>query len=321
MLKSNLSLDLIYNLDKTTNEYLFKPIISNFLYCQTGTIKEFEILQAETYISSYDFKNNQITPMEYVYLNFINRISRAKGSLDIPINIFITFDKRQCPNYCNDSGRYFSSIKIGGVSKVYYVLFSTDEIFDFIYSEEKNDEKEFKDVSFNIDLKPKDNDDKVIIETDSVILENIFRKGYLDNHNIDKGLSFLRCSEDSGYPVYHRDFPDVLQFKVGTILEVEVDYNSSKFGRVIKYYLSEDKEIEGLIQYFNGILRKRSFNAYITTNLDDLKTIFVPSNIAINFEGFSEVQVSCLARNKKPMQEDQCEWVALQVVEESSRLL
>ena len=136
MLKSNLSLNLSYNLDNTAKEYLFKPIISKFLYCQTGTTEDFEILQAETYISSYDFKNSQITSMEYVYLNFVNEISRAKGFLDIPINIFITFDKRQCPNYCDDSGRYFSSIKIGGISKVYYILFSTDEIFDFLYSKD-----------------------------------------------------------------------------------------------------------------------------------------------------------------------------------------
>ena len=89
MLKSNFSLNLSYNLDNTAKEYLFKPIISKFLYCQTGTTEDFEILQAETYISSYDFKNSQITSMEYVYLNFINEISHAKGILDIPINIFI----------------------------------------------------------------------------------------------------------------------------------------------------------------------------------------------------------------------------------------
>ena len=319
MLKSNLSLDLNYNRDELAIENLFKPIISNFLCFQTGNLEDFKILQAETYISSYDFKNAQIAPMEHIYLSFIDGINRIKGSLDIPISVFITFDKRQCPDYCDDSNRYFSSIKIGGVSKVYYILFTTDELFDFLYSKEVGCIKEFKNPPLNADLKSKDDYDKALIEAERVVLKNICKKGYLDNHNIDKGLSFLRCSEDSGYPIYHKEFPDVLQFKVGTILEVEIDYNSSKFGRVVKYHLSEDQEIEGLIEYFDGILRKRGFHAYITTNLDDVKTIFVPSNIAINFEEFSEIKVSCLARNKKPIQEDQYNWVALQV-EDSSRL-
>lgn len=317
MLKSNLSLDLIYNLDKTTNEYLFKPIISNFLYCQTGTIKEFEILQAETYISSYDFKNNQITPMEYVYLNFINRISRAKGSLDIPINIFITFDKRQCPNYCDDSGRYFSSIKIGGVSKVYYVLFSTDEIFDFIYSKESDYVEEMKIHVPYCDSRLEDSSDKDIVESMRVVSGSRYIKGYLDNHNIERGLSFVSISNDSGFPIYHRDFPDILEFKVGSIFELNID-TSNKIEKVVEYHLSEDDQIKGLVQSFNGVLRKRGFSAYITTDSDDIKTIFVPSNIARDFEAHVDIEVSCFARNKKPIQDNQYEWIALQVVESNN---
>lgn len=309
MLKSNLSLDLIYNLDKTAKEYLFKPIISKFLYSQTGTMREFEILKAETYISSYDFKNNQITPMEYVYLNFINRISRVEGNLDIPINIFITFDKRQCPNYCDDSDRYFSSIKIGGISKVYYILFSTDEIFDFLYSKETNYVGEIKSLTINdsFDSEKHSNEDKMISPNKRI-------RGYLDNHNIDKGLSFVSVSDELGYPIYHRDFPEILEIKIGSILDLEIN-DANKFGRVISYNLLKDKEIEGLIQFFDGVFQKKGFNGYITTDLDMVKTIFVPSIIAKNFESDIDVEVSCLARNKKPIGENQHEWIVLQVVE------
>ena len=137
MLKSNLSLDLNYNLNSIAIESLFKPIISEFLHCQIGFVEPFKVLEAESYISSYDFKDPQKSSMEHIYLSFLDRISRFKESLDIPISVFITFDKRQCSNYCSDSGRYFSSIKVGGVSKVYYILFTTDELFDFLYSKER----------------------------------------------------------------------------------------------------------------------------------------------------------------------------------------
>jgi len=309
MLKSNFSLNLSYNLDNTAKEYLFKPIISKFLYCQTGIIEDFEILQAETYISSYDFKNSQITSMEYVYLNFVNEISRTKGNLDIPINIFITFDKRQCPNYCHDSDRYFSSIKIGGISKVYYILFCTDEIFDFLYSNETNCVEEIKSLTASDSF-----DSEKYYNKNEIMSSNKYVRGYLDNHNTDKGLSFVSFSNDSGYPIYHRDFPEIIEIKIGSILDLEIN-DANKFGKVVGYNLLEDKEIEGLIQFFDGIFQKRGFNGYIITDLDMVKTIFVPSVIAKDFESDIDVKVSCLARNKKPIGENQYEWIALQVVE------
>lgn len=309
MLKSNLSLNLSYNLDKTAKKYLFEPIVSKFLYYQNGTIEEFEILQAETYISSYDFKNSQITSMEYIYLNFVNEISRAKGILDIPINIFITFDKRQCPNYCHDSDRYFSSIKIGGISKVYYILFSTDEIFDFLYSNETNCVGEIKSLTANDSFDSKENYNK-----NEIVSSNKHVRGYLDNHNTDKGLSFVSFSDESGYPIYHRDFPEILGIKIGSILELKVN-GANKFGKVVGYNLLEDKEIEGLIQSFDGVFQKKGFNGYITTDLDTVKKIFVPSIIAKDFELDIDVEVSCLARNKKSIGDNQYEWIALQVVE------
>ena len=320
MLKSNLSLDLNYNFNNLAIEDFFKPIVSDFLHYQIGSVEDFKVLEAEAYISSYDFKNPQKAPMEHIYLSFLDRISRSKKFLDIPISVFITFDKRQCSNYCSDSNRYFSSIKVGGVSKVYYILFTTDELFDFLYSKETGYVEEAKSNIADCDTDLTANSNKDIVKIDKIISENEHIKGYLDNHNLDKGLSFVSCSEDSGYPIYHRDFPNILQSQVGSILEVEIDYSTSKFGRVVEWHLSEDKEIEGLIQYFDGIFFRRSFHAYITTNLGDVKTIFVPSNIAMKFKEFSDIKVSCLARNKKPIQEDQYEWTALQVVEESSPL-
>ena len=142
---------------------------------------------------------------------------------------------------------------------------------------------------------------------------NQYIKGYLDNHNLDKGLSFVSCTDDSGYPIYHVDFPTILEIEVGSVLELEIS-NSYKFGKVVKYKLLDDKEIDGLIQFFDGFLQKRGFNAYINTNLNDVNTVFVPSSIAKNFEEFIDVEVSCLARNKKPIQQNQYKWTALEVV-------
>lgn len=316
MLKSNLSLDLNYNLNNLAIENLFKPIVSDFLYYQIGSVEDFKFLEAEAYISSYDFKNPQKAPMEHIYLSFLDRISRSKKFLDIPISVFITFDKRQCSNYCSDSNRYFSSIKVGGVSKVYYILFTTDELFDFLYSKENGYVEEAKSNIADCDTDLTANSNKDIVKIDKIISENEHIKGYLDNHNLDKGLSFVSCSDDSGYPIYHRDFPSILEIKVGSVLELEIEINSSyQFGKVVEYRLSDDNEINGLIQFFDGVLNKRGFNAYIKTNVNDVNTIFVPSIIAKDFESYIDVDVFCLARNRKPIGENQYKWVALQVVQ------
>lgn len=312
MLKSNLSLDLNYNLNNTAIENLFKPIISEFLHYQIGSADEFKVLEAEAYISSYDFKNPQKASMEYMYLTFLDRINRIKKSLDIPISIFITFDKRQCSDYCSDSGRHFSSIKVGGVSKVYYILFTTDELFDFLYSKESSYVNEANNSTLESDSK--DHDNKGLTESEKIVSVKKYEQGYLDNHNLDKKLSFVRCSKDSGYPIYHRDFPNILELKVGSILEVKIDCSNNKFGRVIEYHLSEDKEIENLVQFFDGTLTRRGSHVYIDTNLDDVKTIFVPSDLAKKFDESVDFKVYCLARNKTPIQKDQYDWVALQVV-------
>ena len=189
MLRSNLSLDLNYNLNSIAMEDLFKPIICEFLHHQIGSVDKFEVLEAEAYISSYDFRNPQKASMEHIYLSFLNRINRIKEFLDIPISVFITFDKRQCSNYCSDSDRHFSSIKVGGVSKVYYILFTTDEIFNFLYSIEIGHTEEDSMVCY--DSISKNNSVKDQSETDKVVLENKFIKGYLDNHNLIKELSFV----------------------------------------------------------------------------------------------------------------------------------
>lgn len=316
MFRSNLSLDLNYNLNSIAIENLFKPIISEFLHYQIGFVEQFKVLEAEAYISSYDFKDPKKASMEHIYLSFLDRINRVKESLDIPISIFITFDKRQCSNYCNDSGRHFSSVKVGGVSKVYYILFTTDELFDFLYSKEIGHAEEGSIICYNSTSKNDSNKDQ--LETDKVVSANQYVKGYLDNHNLDKGLSFVSCTDDSGYPIYHVDFPTILEIEVGSVLELEIN-NSYKFGKVVKYKLLDDKEIDGLIKFFDGILQKRGFNAYINTNLNDVNTVFVPSDIAKNFEEFIDVEVSCLARNKKPIQQNQYKWTALEVVKKDVR--
>ena len=189
-------------------------------------------------------------------------------------------------------------------------------IYDFLYSKENGYVEEAKSNIADCDTDLTANSNKDIVKIDKIISENEHIKGYLDNHNLDKGLSFVSCSDDSGYPIYHRDFPSILEIKVGSVLELEIEINSSyQFGKVVEYRLSDDNEINGLIQFFDGVLNKRGFNAYIKTNVNDVNTIFVPSIIAKDFESYIDVDVFCLARNRKPIGENQYKWVALQVVQ------
>lgn len=312
MLKSNLSLDLNYNLNSTAIENLFKPIVSDFLHYQIGSIEGFKILDAEAYISSYDFKNPQKASMEHIYLSFLDRINRIKNSLDIPISIFITFDKRQCSDYCSNSERHFSSIKVGGVSKVYYILFTTDELFDFLYSKEIGHVEE--DSMVCCDSVSKNDSNKDQPETDRVVSESKCIKGYLDNHNLIKELSFISVSDEDGYPIYHRDFPDILDVEVGSVLELEIS-NAYTLGKVIGYKSLDLQEIEGVIQSFTGILSKRNSVGFITTNIEDMSPIFVPPRLAKNFDDSKFIKVICLARNKKPLEANQYKWSALRVIE------
>ena len=318
MLKSNLSLSLNYNLSILATESFLKPEISSFLYFQTGLVEEFRILDAEEYISSYDFKDPQIVPIEYIYLKFLDQMSFSKNSLNIPISVFITFDKRQCTEYCNKSGRSYSSIKIGGVSKIYYILFSIDEIYDFIYSKEIGYTEEDSPGCYDSVSRNYSNKDQ--LQADKVVLENKYIKGYLDNHNLIKGLSFVSVSDEDGYPVYHRDFPDIVDIDVGTVLELEVN-NAYTLGKVISYEQSDASEIEGVIQSFTGTLSKINSIGFITTSTEGMSPIFVPPKLAKNFDDSKFIKVICLARNKKPLESNQYKWSALRVKNRNKTLI
>jgi len=313
MLRSNFSLDLSYNLNSIAMEDLFKPIIRKFLYHQIGSIVKFEVLDADVYISSYDFKNPKTLSMENIYLSFLNGINRIEDSLDVPVSVFITFDKRQCSNYCSKSDRYFSSIKVGGISKVFYILFTTDEIFNFLYSTEIGYTEE--DSPDCYDSVSRNDSNKDQLQADKVILENKYIKGYLDNHNLIKGLSFVSVSDEDGYPVYHKDFPDIVDIDVGTVLELEVN-NAYTLGKVISYEQSDATEIEGVIQSFTGTLSKINSVGFITTSTEGMSPIFVPPKLAKNFDDSKFIKVICLARNKKPLESNQYKWSALRVIKQ-----
>ena len=313
MLRSNFSLDLSYNLNSIAMEDLFKPIIRKFLYHQIGSIVKCEVLDADVYISSYDFKNPKTLSMENIYLSFLNGIIRIEDSLDVPVSVFITFDKRQCSNYCSKSDRYFSSIKVGGISKVFYILFTTDEIFNFLYSTEIGYTEE--DSPDCYDSVSRNDSNKDQLQADKVVLENKYIKGYLDNHNLIKGLSFVSVSDEDGYPVYHKDFPDIVDIDVGTVLELEVN-NAYTLGKVISYEQSDATEIEGVIQSFTGTLSKVNSVGFITTSTEGMSPIFVPPKLAKNFDDSKFIKVICLARNKKPLESNQYKWSALRVIKQ-----
>lgn len=315
MLTSNLSLGLFYNFDSFAVDELFRPIIKKFLSYYCETVVDFEILEADKYIASHDFKDPNKVPIKHIYLNFLNNIEKKYKVSTIPISVFITFDKYQCPNYCSHSDRYYSFISIGGVSRVFYILFSTDEIFDFLYSKETGGKIEYLE---SVNTKIVNNEDIEHIRE----IENLknpyaidYINGYLDNHNLTKGLSFISISEEDGYPIYHRDFPDIVDIEVGSVLELEIS-NVHALGKVINYKLLDLQEIKGLIQSFTGILTKMNSIAFINASSENVSPIFVPSHLAKNFEDSKFIRVTCLARNKKPLETNQYKWSALRVIKD-----
>ena len=311
--KSNYILDINSNIKNDISSEYINEIVSVFL--SKFNISDFSYINPENQITYLDFKNRNIK-FDYFYENIMFDALKYDNSVKVKTKVCVTFDKRVCDKLNVESGRYYNTLSVGGVDLVYFILFTLDEIYDFLYSRETSYVEEAKSNIADCDTDLTANSNKDIVKIDKIISENEHIKGYLDNHNLDKGLSFVSCSDDSGYPIYHRDFPSILEIKVGSVLELEIEINSSyQFGKVVEYRLSDDNEINGLIQFFDGVLNKRGFNAYIKTNVNDVNTIFVPSIIAKDFESYIDVEVFCLARNRKPIGENQYKWVALQVVQ------
>ncbi|WP_298639783.1 hypothetical protein [uncultured Cardiobacterium sp.] len=122
----------------TLNKYdkiftcFFQKEIEKFLFVRD--IYNFDIVPFEEQISFSDFYRNEKIKFEYFYKYLLNT-SRNGEKIEVKTKICISFDKVLCSKLCDKTNRYYNYISIGGVEKIYFLLFKLEEIYCFLYSE------------------------------------------------------------------------------------------------------------------------------------------------------------------------------------------
>lgn len=118
-----------------------------------------------------------------------------------------------------------------------------------------------------------------------------YQKGVLDHINLEKELSFIATGADTGVPLYHKKFPDIVAITPGTILEIGFSKGDKN---PVHWRSSSLTEIPGFCQIAEGVLEKpegKNF-AFIRRPGDD---IFIPPGLMHAFDSSLSESVRCLA--------------------------
>lgn len=129
--KSNYILDINSNIKNDISSDYINGIVKIFL--NKFGISDFLYIEPKDQINYLDFKYGNIK-FDYFYENVMFDAIKNDNSLKVKTKVCVTFDKRVCDKLNIDSGRYYNTLSIGGVDLVYFILFSLDEIYDYIYS-------------------------------------------------------------------------------------------------------------------------------------------------------------------------------------------
>lgn len=128
--KSNYILDLNSNIKNDISSKYINEIVIKFL--SEFSISDFLYIKPENQITYLDFKNRNIK-FDYFYENIMFDALKRDNSVEVKTKVCVTFDKRVCDKLSVDSGRYYNTLSVGGVDLVYFILFTLDEIYDYIY--------------------------------------------------------------------------------------------------------------------------------------------------------------------------------------------
>lgn len=130
--KSNYILDLNSNIKNDISSKYINEVVIKFL--SKFSINDYIYIKPENQITYLDFKNRNVK-FDYFYENIMFDALKRDNSVQVKTKVCVTFDKRVCDKFNVDSGRYYNTLSIGGVDLVYFILFSLDEIYDYIYRE------------------------------------------------------------------------------------------------------------------------------------------------------------------------------------------
>lgn len=129
--QSNYILDIHSNIKNDISSKYIDGVVRVFL--SKFSISNFSYIKPENQITYLDFKNRNIK-FNYFYENIMFDALKRDNSVTIKTKVCVTFDKRVCDKLNVESGRYYNTLSVGGVDLVYFILFSLDEIYEYIYN-------------------------------------------------------------------------------------------------------------------------------------------------------------------------------------------
>ena len=130
--QSDYILDINSNIKNDISSKYINEVVRVFL--SKFSISDFSYIKPENQITYLDFKSRNIK-FDYFYGNIMFDALKRDNSVQVKTKICVTFDKRVCDKLNVESGRYYNTLSVGGVDLVYFILFTLDEIYDYIYQD------------------------------------------------------------------------------------------------------------------------------------------------------------------------------------------
>lgn len=126
--RSDYIIDIKSNLkDIKIKKYIEKSVKS---FLKKHEIYDYLLISPENQITHKDFK---VVDFSYFYESIVFDFSKENDILNMKTKVCITFDKRLCNIYDDHTNRYYNTLSIGGSNVAYYILFTLDEIYEYIY--------------------------------------------------------------------------------------------------------------------------------------------------------------------------------------------
>jgi len=129
--ESNYILDFNSNIKNDISSKYINEVVRSFL--NKLSISDFSYIEPENQITYLDFKKRNIK-FNYFYENIMFDALKSDSSVKLRTKVCVTFDKRVCDKLNVDSGRYYNTLSVGGIDLVYFILFTLDEVYDYIYN-------------------------------------------------------------------------------------------------------------------------------------------------------------------------------------------
>ncbi len=324
----------------------FVDIIASPIIEKVIKTKDYEIVSFDKHLSfaDFDYRQRKQSIFPEFYLNFLGDIIKESNNVSFKKKVCITLDERLCTDICQNTGRKITVIKLAGVDLAYLIYFDVKEFFDFVYnfdeevfSRPQNQNNFVKKVmetnkKEDLEITTSNKDDDSSVDLNSIDLSKFFsgrketegslhselveRVGYIDNINTERGLSFIRDSDSgtSGFPIMHSDFPEVINFPIGTIIKAN-GYFDSEDNRffVDSYEIGEPEDLPFQLLHFKGTLRCHDTKRYAIIRVNNIGSVFVTSDLLSEYSENIIYNVKCIAIQAYDKKRDTMGWKAIYV--------